>query len=385
AIGSDIMMALDQCVPAAVDEATARAALDIGLAAAAGDGPVDGAVMGATGVMLLCHVLGRRDDVGPVAETVAPLVARARPEAAVAWRWLGVLDDNWRASWPGPEPPIGPDDLAGEVSLFNQLWALWVSALSAAGAGGYLGALHQLGHVVAVAEQTGEVQARVRALNTLGWIHHDLGDPAGAMDWNRACLEQLAPLEFPAIRKIEANARLNLADDHALVGDLDRAEAELARVGAVVRAPAPEDRWMLWRYSQHYLCSLGEVRLAQGRADEALAAADECLPRAEHTESRKYVVRARRLRGRALDRLGEAGQATDGLAESLALARRIGNPPQLWRCLAALAEQGGPDAGRHRAEAIATIDAVAAGLGDHPLGRTLLRSRERAALVDGES
>lgn len=362
-------------------EATARQALEVGLAAAAAGGPADGAVAAGTGVMLVCHILGRRGDVARVAETIAPLVARARPDAAVAWRWLGVLDDNWRARWAGPAPPIGPADLAGDVSLFNRLWALWVSALSAAGAGGYVEAMRQLDHVISVAERTGEVQARVRALNTMGWIHHDLGDPEGAMGWNRACLEQLAPLEFPTIRKIEANARLNLADDHALVGDLAQAEAELDRVGSVVRAPAVEDRWMLWRYSQHHLCSLGEIRLAQGRAEEGLAAAGECLPLAERTESRKYVVRARRLRGRALDRLGQTAEATDDLLEALALARRIANPPQLWRSLAALAELGGHDAVRRRAEAIAVIDAVAAGLGDHPLRRTLLRSRERAALL----
>lgn len=205
------------------------------------------------------------------------------------------------------------------------------------------------------------------------------------MGWNRACLEQLAPLEFPTIRKIEANARLNLADDHALVGDLEHAEAELERVGAVVRAPTVEDAWMLWRYSQHYLCSLGEVRLAQGRAPEALAAAGECLPLAERTESRKYLVRARRLRGQSLHRLGRAAEAADDLREALALARAIGNPPQLWRSLAALAELGGADAAQHRAEALAVIDSVAAGLGDHPLRGALLRSRERATVVAAAS
>lgn len=366
-------------------EATARRALDVGLAAAEAGGAADGAVTAGTGLMLVCHVLGRRGDVASVAGAIAPLVERARPDAAVSWRWLGVLDDNWRARWAGPEPPIGPDDLAGNVSLFNRLWALWVSALSAAGAGGYLEAIRQLDHVISIAERTGELQARVRALNTMGWIHHDLGDPEGAMRWNRACLEQLAPLEFPTSRKIEANARLNLADDHALVGDLEQAEAELERVGSVVRAPAVEDTWMLWRYTQHYLCGLGEVRLAEGRAEEALAAAGECLPLAERTESRKYLVRARRLRGRALHRLGRATEAADDLHEAVTLARAIGNPPQLWRSLAALAELGGAGAAQHRAEALAVIDAVAAGLGDHPLRGTLLRSPEREALVTAAS
>jgi hypothetical protein len=139
---------------------------------------------------------------------------------------------------------------------------------------------------------------------------------------------------------------------------------------------------MLWRYSQRWLCTSGELAQARGDARAALALADECLPRAEDTDSRKYVVRARRLRGRALAALGRGVEAGADLHAALALARELGNPPQLWRTLIAAAEVA-EDGGRRRAaEALDVIDGVVADLADDRLRTALQSGPERARAAE---
>jgi hypothetical protein len=68
---------------------------------------------------------------------------------------------------------------------------------------------------------------------------------------------------------------------------------------------------MLWRYSQHHFHSYGELWLARGELDKALAYADECLALAEDSKSQKNIVKGQRLRGQALmaqDQLAKAEQ-----------------------------------------------------------------------------
>ena len=93
---------------------------------------------------------------------------------------------------------------------------------------------------------------------------------------------------------------------------------------------------MLWRYGQHLFRSYGSLRLAQGDLDAALAYADKCL------------------------------------------AQPIGNPPQLWRTRATLAdarhaEQDQPAAKRAYRQALNIINAVAADLRP-PLRQVFLES-----------
>jgi hypothetical protein len=121
--------------------------------------------------------------------------------------------------------------------------------------------------------------------------------------------------------------------------------------------------------------------MERGDLTAALAFADECLLGARATDSPKNIVKALRLRGQTLLARGELALAAVELKEALELARRLGNPPQLFRTLAAVGDlrraQGDQSAGmRTYRHALAVIDGVAAGLADPLLRERFLSSSE---------
>jgi tetratricopeptide (TPR) repeat protein len=179
--------------------------------------------------------------------------------------------------------------------------------------------------------------------------------------------------------EFENNARLNLGDNLLALGRLEEAEEQFQKVEQVARNPRPQDRWMLWRYSQHLFHSYGELWLARGDHKKALSYAGECLALAEQSDSKKNVVKGRRLRGQALLAQGKLAEAEKELATALEIAEEIGNPPQLWKTYAALGDlrqaQGkAADARKAYQGALAVIDGVAVGLTDESLRETFLRS-----------
>ena len=136
---------------------------------------------------------------------------------------------------------------------------------------------------------------------------------------------------------------------------------------------------MLWRYAQHLFHSYGELWLARGDYEKALAYADECLALAEQSDSKKNIVKGRRLRGQVFLAQGKLAEAEKELATALEIAQEIGNPPQLWNTHAALGDlrqaQGRVDDGRQAyRDALAVIEGVAAGLSDESLRETFLSS-----------
>ena len=87
---------------------------------------------------------------------------------------------------------------------------------------------------------------------------------------------------------------------------------------------------MLWRYSQHLFHSYGELYLARGDLDNAMACADECLTLAEQSKSRKNIVKGRRLRGQVFLSQGMLAEAEEVLSSAVEAALQVGNPTQLW-------------------------------------------------------
>jgi tetratricopeptide (TPR) repeat protein len=133
------------------------------------------------------------------------------------------------------------------------------------------------------------------------------------------------------------------------------------------------------RYSQHHYHSYGELWLARGDYDKALACADACLALAEPIGHRKNIVKGRRLRGQVFLAQGRPAEAEQEITGALEVARPLGNPPQLWKTLVALgdvrAAQCRPAEARlaYR-EALSVIDGVAASLTDAALRETFLAS-----------
>ncbi len=210
----------------------------------------------------------------------------------------------------------------------------------------------------------------------MGWVYGELQDYERATQFNTQGLEAGRDIDDP---ELASNPMLNLGDSLLALGRLDEAEEQFQKVEQVVRNPRPQDRWMLWRYSQHLFHSYGELWLARGDHAKAFAYADECLHLAEGSDSKKNIVKGRRLRGQALVAQGKLSEAEKEMATALEIAQEIGNPPQLWKTYAALGElrqaQGQPEDARQAYRgALSVIDGVAAGLADESLKETFLGS-----------
>ncbi len=172
---------------------------------------------------------------------------------------------------------------------------------------------------------------------------------------------------------------MNLGDALLALDRLDEAEEQFRVVEQVVRTPRPEDHWMLWRYAQHLFHSYGELWLLRGDDEKALAYAGDCLELAAASESRKNIVKARRLRAQVFLAQGKLAEAEQEIDRALQIAQEIGNPPQLWKTFVALGElrqaQGQPEK-TYQAyhDALAIIDGVAADLTDASVRETFLTS-----------
>jgi tetratricopeptide (TPR) repeat protein len=247
----------------------------------------------------------------------------------------------------------------------------WAEALARAGRGEYAAAMTLLHAALEMSKQCGDPFWQGRCLNTLGWIHHELQEFTTALELNQQALQaaQAAPFPDP---EVEGNTRLNLGDALLALGRWDDADLQFQAVEQVVRHPRPEEHWMLWRYAQHFFHSAGELALARGQLERAQALADECLAGAEATDSRKNVVKARRLRAQVFLARNQVAAADQEIGQALVLAEPLGNPPQLWRTYVALgevrrAQDRARDAGAAYRAALGVVERVARGLGDPTL------------------
>jgi class 3 adenylate cyclase/tetratricopeptide (TPR) repeat protein len=311
-----------------------------------------------------------------MAKGLAPKVDNAFGQAS--WgNWTG-LAINWAGRFDEALQYLERWRSAAGASLNTLVSSRWTEALARAGKGEYQQALAVLKDVLATCERTGEVLFQTRALNTMGWIYAELEDHQRAIEWNTRGVEAAVEAHFPDAER-ESNARVNLGDNLLALGRSDEAEEQFQKVEQVVRNPRPPDRWMLWRYSQHLFHSYGELWLARGDYDKALAYADECLALAEPSDSKKNIVKGRRLRGQVFLAQGKLAEAERELATALEIAQQIGNPPQLWKTHAVLGDlrrvQGRADEARQAyRDALAVIEGVAASLSDESLRETFLSS-----------
>src|SRR5262249_16125083 len=254
----------------------------------------------------------------------------------------------------------------------------WRRGLARCGKGQYEQAITSLREALELSERLDEKFCRCRVLNTLGWVYGELYHAERAIEYNQKGVELSYTLGDPEIIR---NAQINLGDYHILLGDLEQAQHYLEKV---YRDSQQHGKWgeetMKWRYLQHCCHSLGELWLTKGDAEKALRFAEECLRVAEPTESRKNIVKGRRLQGQAVCLQGRLAEAESTLQKALALAKEVGNPPQLWKTYRALGElyerQGAADKAQSAyASAIAVIESVASRLRDQEIKRVFLSAR----------
>jgi hypothetical protein len=127
--------------------------------------------------------------------------------------------------------------------------------------------------------------------------------------------------------------------------------------------------------------SCAELWLIRGDPEKALSYADECLDIAVTTGRQKNIAKGRRLRGYAMVGMGRVAEGVNELVAARDVARRIGNPPQLWKALSALGDayridDREEDAVAAHVEALSVVQSVAEGLQDERRRKVFLESEE---------
>jgi tetratricopeptide (TPR) repeat protein len=258
------------------------------------------------------------------------------------------------------------------------IWCNWFMGKAACCRGDYARALQLLRDGLGLTQRIGDRAWSTRLMNTLGWVHAEVGDFARALAYNQDAA-QLAGEVGDA--EIIANAAINVAGNQLAQGRVDAAEAALA---PVVEAPTPAYPFMRWRYSMHLEDALGRIALARGRPEQALLHAEREHGAARRHSAAKLEARALELRARALGAQDRRDEALQAVAQHLELADRIGYARR-W-CGLGLASELEQRAGlRERAEAHAAerarvVDALARSLPDSDLRQSLLAVAAAPAL-----
>jgi tetratricopeptide (TPR) repeat protein len=206
--------------------------------------------------------------------------------------------------------------------------------LALTGQGDYDGALTTLEEGLALSEKVGDEAVRPRFINTLGWLHREVGALDRALELSRLGAERARKR---ADHEMIGNAEIDLGETFLAKGDLGLAREFLKGAHRLVRDPATSD-YLRWRYSTRLFASLGELSLLRGDPAKAREFADRCLEIATRTNSRKNLVKGWRLRGEIAAAGRQWGESEGALRHALTVARAIGNPTQLWKTHLALGQ-----------------------------------------------
>jgi len=198
-----------------------------------------------------------------------------------------------------------------------------------------------------------------RLTNTLGWLHQELGDFRGAIEYDRegADLGQRFKLG-----NVEVSSLINLGIDYVHLGDPRRAITVLEETQDRIERAFGAHRW---RWAMRVVIPLTEALIAVGEPERSLPHLERGLARAQATGCKKYVARILLLRGDVALRAGQAKEAQVDLEVALQIAQEIAQPTLIWQAAHLLGRSraaGGAAEAAYRmlTLAVETIDRVAA-------------------------
>jgi tetratricopeptide (TPR) repeat protein len=228
-----------------------------------------------------------------------------------------------------------------------------------------------------------------RLENTVGWVHQELGDFAGALEHDRLSAEIGKQIKNG---NVEISALINEGFDHLHLGEPAKALTQLEETQRRAEAGFGAHRW---RWAIHVAAYLAETLIALGRPDEALKEIERSLAGALATGSQKYVAKAHLLRGEIALGAGQPAEAEKYFAEGLDTARRIGHPTLIWQCAHARSRSLAPGAPRNAAPrdaaqkayemaqlAASTIESIASRLTDPHLHKSFMSWTRVQAVSD---
>ena len=302
---------------------------------------------------------------------------------------LGMIK-NWRGAFRDAHA-LGSEGV--EIARANNvaiplLRCIWIQAASLVGMAEYDRALLLLEEGLALAEKIGDGAFVPRFQNTLGWLHLECDDLDHGLELSQLGLEPSRRARHATGVERVAFIQINRGDAYLMKGDLTAAAEVLDEAHRLIRDKSAFD-WMRWRCVAHGFVSLGELALARGDPGTASRFADQSLEVGTVTESRKYVIRALRLKGEAALAHRRWDEADRRLKEALTLAEAFEGPREIWKTYAALGrlhtERKRPDAAASAYHAARqAVDPVLARLRDPRLrsgmeGASLIQEIRRAS------
>jgi hypothetical protein len=119
--------------------------------------------------------------------------------------------------------------------VVSRLMSWWVESMVLGTQGDYDAALRLLDEALATSEYVGDVIARPRILNTIGWIHGELEDAQRALAWNQASVDFVASVPSFPNPDVAMHAQLNLGNNLQGAGPSARGRGALPNGGGGCR------------------------------------------------------------------------------------------------------------------------------------------------------
>jgi tetratricopeptide (TPR) repeat protein len=278
---------------------------------------------------------GRLDDANAKLEESAVIARRAGYGDLVNFNEVSrSLHANWQGDFP-TAIAVGREVEAHARELhdgFHELFSLSNLGFAYIGAGDYREAWDVLRAGRALARERDNLFMYGRMTNTLGWLHQEYGDFERASELDRESADVGQRIKNG---NVETSALINVGFD--LLHQRRASEALPHFEATLVRAEKAFGAHR-WRWGIHLRFGLATTLLALGRDAEALAQADEGLPHAVATNSRKYVGWFHAIRGEVALRAGDTTAAMTELQHALTEARAIGYPTLTWQAAHLLAQ-----------------------------------------------
>jgi tetratricopeptide (TPR) repeat protein len=218
-----------------------------------------------------------------------------------------------------------------------------------------------------------------RLPNVRGWMYRELGDVERAVTLDR----QSAKLgREHGSDEATANALVNLAHDHMILGERESALECLNTAEVLFRS----DVWFRWRYYIRLQAEYAAFWIGAGDLDRAARFATESVERARATKSRKHVAWGHKLLADVAVLEDRMERADELYAAAIAALEGRPCPTIEWRIFDAHAKVAAAlhdesRAAALRAAAAKRIERLAASAGDEGLARRFLCGKSVRAIL----
>ncbi len=367
-----------------IEEMAVRAHEALGLAAQGGGEPLR--VQAMVHVAQVLEAEGRLSETMPLLDEIIAVARRIGHEpallAALAYRGFG---HYWKGEYAGAEEQFaeGAEAAARLRDGFISLACRMFRDVSRGRLGRISEALAGLQETTEMARRNGDRFWLPRLLAHSGWIRREIQLFADAAAYNEQALHVGRENRHPAAP--EREALLNLCIEYLRLGRVEESEQmirELEKIGS-----SPRVSWYGWLHELRLRAVLAEHWLLRGDVKAARTHAERLLQFAKGLDASMFPTGARRILGEIT--LAE-GRSEDAVAEAEATLERLRDRPaplEAWRILSTLGQARralGDSRGATAAfrEAVTVISSIAAGIHEEPLRTAFLASpavRELAA------